>query len=591
MHSFIWQIWRIAAVMILLGASSVPVAAQDWPEFLQTKQLFRVIVKGKDADGITLQPVKGTAWAVAPGVLITADHVTGKAQIYQNASSSDKLFIPRRTVTIRFSAEKWDDGSVPKEYLNGIVTTSPFESIDAARIGFAELKANPFRLSACDIRKDAVYKVLKFNDGNVFQPIPVEIRLRAYGRSKLGDAGSVAVMGGLKGAIVEGDSGSPVIDPDGRVIGLVSAINADSGNAVQDEVHVTLVKSFLDLIPLQIGEAELLDIPCSERVRLKRVDQLEAELAEAQGSLKTLKTQKQALSDRLQELETRHVLMMRQVNTLLWNQVRLAEEAERAAIRSQPAEQDGDMAPEDQNAFLWEMNKAAFATEPNREPLRPTVKKISSELGSPNWKLTGAITSSGVNIDLAYHRTLSGPPYAVDMRFCLTPIIWDVPDGTASERDPSHRKFYEPLEGPFQKSADAFSHCPNVSHSANNDGGQDPNSVTKGRYQWSAPTFTIGMMKSLVTQQYPGRSWSGMYYLQIFEPVMADGETIAVTTDDVAGYRLHTRAFVDLIRDDVETQEASALPCKIYVDVRSLIEAVADGEENLPEENECTKNT
>ena len=240
MKSHLFTVLRLAAVMGMFSGASAQ--AQDWPGFLETKQLFRVIVKGLGADGTALQPVKGTAWAVAPGVLITADHVTGKALNYKNMSSSGKVFIPRRDVTVEVSATKKFQGVDPQKYPGGIVTTSPFESIDAARIGFPDLNAKPFNLSACDIIEENTYRVLKFNAGNVFQPKQVNISLKAYGRSNLGDAGSVVVMTGAKGTIKEGDSGSPVFGPDDRVIGLVSAINADSGSDVQDEVHVTLVK-------------------------------------------------------------------------------------------------------------------------------------------------------------------------------------------------------------------------------------------------------------------------------------------------------------------------------------------------------------
>lgn len=49
----------LAALLAALAAPAVK--ANDWPEFLETRQLFRVIVKGIGASGTALQAVKGTA--------------------------------------------------------------------------------------------------------------------------------------------------------------------------------------------------------------------------------------------------------------------------------------------------------------------------------------------------------------------------------------------------------------------------------------------------------------------------------------------------------------------------------------------------
>lgn len=584
------HILRLAAVFMII--SSVAAQAQDWPDILKPKQLFSVIVKGESASGTTLPPVKGTAWAVAPGVLITADHVTGKALNYKNASPSDKVFIPRRFVAVEVSPHKKYQGVKPLIFNDGIVTPSPFESIDAARIGFPDLEAAPFSLSACDIEPLINYQVLKFNNGDVFEPIPIAVSLKAYGRSKLGDAGSVVVMTGKKGAIKEGDSGSPVLDPTNqRVIGLVSAINDDSGSAVDNEVHVTLVKSFLDLIPFQIGDREFLDIPCSERIRLGRVDELNGELDTAKKSLEALAAENSSLAGRIDALEERNETLIQQVNTLLWNQVRLADETERSANKTVKLPIDDNAQPWAKNTILWEVNKEMFLTPPDYEPLRPTVTRISSELGKPKWVLSGSVDANNdVAITFAYERTLSGPPYSPHMVFCLTPIVWSVPSGTPSEKDPSHRKFYEAIEGPFTAGSNPLSPfdlesgapdlCEEVGHTAKDSGSQGSVSETKGSYKWTRSRGLVGGLLRNVKRQFPGSNWDGTYYLQIFEPLPeSDGGPMS--------YRLHTRAFVDVIREAGNSNEGSALPCKIFKDFRDLTYAVADSAEELPEENEC----
>ncbi len=588
MKRLLSRILQAAALPVALWGA--PAAAQDWPEFLQTRQLFRVVVTGLGADGTALQPVKGTAWAVAPGILITADHVTGKALNYKNMSSSDKVFIPRRDVTVEVGATKRYQGTPAEKYPQGIVTTSPFESIDAARIGFPDLTATPFDLSACDITASASYRVLKFNDGNVFQPKEVSITLKAYGRSNLGDAGSVVVMTGPKGTIIEGDSGSPVLGPDNRVIGLVSAINPDSGSDVRDEVHVTLVKSFLDLIPLQIGTHEYLDIPCSDRIRLRAIDELREGLTAAREDMAELHAQKDALKEQVETLAQRNDMLMVQINTLMHNQNWLASEAERAGTGTPGLPETQGLEILAANQMLHAANKTLVEKPSDLPPLRPTVTRISSELGNPEWTLSGSVSAkNNVAISLTYDRALSGPPYAEELVFCFTPIVFDVPPGTPNDQDPTNRNFYVPFEGPFKPSQtlvnwpfEAGSTSPDNCYPAGHSGYPTSDSVTRGSFQWSRQQGTLLDLIRGAQRRYPGSEWDGMYYFQVFELVPGSGEGEAM-------YKIHTRALIDLLRDAESANEGSAMPCKIFKDGPSLTEAVADGEEELPRENECSR--
>ena len=581
---------QTARLGIFALALTAPAAqAQDWPAFLETKQLFRVIVTGVGEAGTKLQPVKGTAWAIAPEVLITADHVTGKAQNFQNRDSSGKVFIPFRDVSVEVSATKVFDGDDAKKFSGGIVTPSPFESIDAARIGYPALGATPFQLSACEIVSDKSYRVLKFNNGDVFQPKPVPINLKAYGRSVLGDAGSVVVMSVSKGSIVESDSGSPVLDPENRVIGLVSAINDDTGSAVLDEVHVTLVRSFLDIIPLQIGETEFLDIPCSERVRLKQVDTLHVELDAANQSIETLRGEKEALASRLDVLEDRNTRLTQQVNALLWNQVSLARDAERATGETIAPPSDWDkLAPFDKNLVVFEEYQKELAKPLDEAPLRPTVTRISTALGNPKWTLQGGINSDqDVSITLAYERTLAGPPHSLDMYFCFRPIFWDVPGETPVRDNPTDAKFYEKYDGPFEEMSEGLNsnECEKISHTASNAPGTDPSSITKGYYNWEGPGRMMRLVKGFHDKIYPGVPWTGMYYLQIFEPVEnPDG--------DKTLYRLHARAIIDVLKDGEQTASASALPCQFFEASPAKsgdLAKMATGEQRLEEDEICAQ--
>lgn len=526
---------------------------------------------------------------MAPGVLITADHVTGKALNYENASRSDQVFIPRRDVSVQVSATKVFSGVKPENYPAGIVTPSPFESIDAARIGYANLNATPFSLSACEIESETDYRVLIFNDGNVYEPTPITIRLKAYGRSALGDAGSVAVMTGPSGMIEEGDSGSPVLAPDNRVIGLVSAINANSGSEVLDEVHVTLVRSFLDLIPLQIGQTELLDIPCSERIRLLEVDNLRDDLVVANNTIGQLTTRLDEMELGIGTLSDRNKILAAQINTLLRNQIRLAFEAERAGGDGVNMHGDEAMTVFEENILLADKGKDLFAQPLGRAPLRPTVSRISSALGNPKWTLSGRInTNQDVTITLAYERTLAGPPHSLNMYFCFRPIHWDVPGDTPVMNNPMDNKYYEKFDGPFEEMSDGLDplECDKVSHTASNAAGTDPNLITKGLFNTEIPNRVIRKLKSLHDREYPDRSWDGYYYLQVFAPIENPNGN-----DNL--YRLHTRAIIDVVRDADEVSAASGLPCRFFEDTpaksRDLLNELSQGNKQLEKDEICAQ--
>ena len=75
-----------------------------------------------------------------------------------------------------------------------------------------------------------------------------------------------------------------------------------------------------------------------------------------------------------------------------------------------------------------------------------------------------------------------------------------------------------------------------------------------------------------------------MYYFQIFE-IKKDPD------DGAPKYQVHTRALIDLLRDTDDPNEGSAMPCKLFKDGPSLIEAVADAQEDLPRKTECTQDT
>jgi hypothetical protein len=345
----------------------------------------------------------------------------------------------------------------------------------------------------------------------------------------------------------------------------VSAINDDSGSAVDDEVHVTLVRSFLDLVPFQLGGTELLDIPCSERVRLKAVDKLREQVG-------TLTAQNAELAA--------------QINTLMRSQIRLFAEAERAGREDMEVTDLSGASVIEQNIALSKRVKDLFDLPLIRPPLRPTVTAISSALGNPKWTLSGSInTNQDVTITLNYERTLAGPPHALDMYFCFRAILWDVPGDTPVRDNPTDAQYYEKFDGPFEEGQTGLDNneCEKVSHTAANAPGTDPNSITKGLYRWQGAANIIRRLKGFHDKLYPGKSWNGVYYLQIFEPMKSE-------QSDKLLYRLHARAIIDVTRE--EASSASALPCRYFETSPAKsgdLDKLASGELRLEEEEICAQ--
>ena len=85
-------------------------------------------------------------------------------------------------------------------------------------------------------------------------------------------------------------------------------------------------------------------------------------------------------------------------------------------------------------------------------------------------------------------------------------------------------------------------------------------------------------------RKYPNNDWDGSLYFQVFELKNSQ-------EDGTIKYHVHTRALIDVLRDPDNANEGSAMPCKIFKDGPSLIEAVADSEEELPRENVCAQDT
>ena len=181
------------------------------------------------------------------------------------------MIVPVRQIKLETPNSK-DKTEGVRELDNVRSTESPYSLVDIARLGTTnrEYNATPFRMSACGVNEDDSYYAFKFKRDesssgtsvNIWKPLKVELELGDYWHdSSLGDGHSVISMETSDSSpenVVSGDSGSPVLNSSNEVVGVIT-------NANGDNVAVTLVEAFLDLIPWRIDDDLLNNIPCSMR--------------------------------------------------------------------------------------------------------------------------------------------------------------------------------------------------------------------------------------------------------------------------------------------------------------------------------------
>ena len=226
---------------------SVATAQEKTPRDLAGSGLYRVLVKGKGPDGKRVTPRQGMAFAVAQDVLITARHVVGDARDWFNDSKAQSLAIPNRTVQISW-LDSYEGGEKPKSYAELFVTPAPTDSIDASKLTVNGITAASLGLSGCEIGTgaDAKYRALVLKDSkadSLAKPIFVPLVPEVYEPTIFGEFYVFNYEGTPPRPIQQTDSGSPILDGEGRVVGLVSG--TDGGN----RVLATLVPSFISLIP------------------------------------------------------------------------------------------------------------------------------------------------------------------------------------------------------------------------------------------------------------------------------------------------------------------------------------------------------
>lgn len=216
---------------------------------LAVRGYFHVTISGTDLDD-KKRTVVGKAFAIDADSLLTAGHVVDNKK-WQVIEVGD-LELRKRTIGIQWMKE-YGAGQAPLgPYKKLFVTPAAGEMLDAARLEVrGGLGANPLQLNACPIEVGSKYSVLinskSATDATALDnPQYIELKAPSTENTDYGELYTFLVQESYPRVLTQGDSGSPVVNKQGEVVGLLSAIVTKNG---QQLALVTLTESLLSLVP------------------------------------------------------------------------------------------------------------------------------------------------------------------------------------------------------------------------------------------------------------------------------------------------------------------------------------------------------
>lgn len=438
----------------------------DWPLQapddidLAPRQIF-----GLEVNGFPNLKLIGTAFAIDEQTLITARHVVGEHTSFRDlAPNSQHIHIPERFIEIRYTVDERQTSSV-QYYQDITVTPSPIRTVDAARLDLVDiLPVAPMTLSTCAINLQETYYLLKLLNGEPNEPRVVALTPDPSVFTGRGDLRTFTHNAPPSLAPVSGDSGSPVVDREGHVVGLLTAVD-------DRELYVTLTRTWLDLVPADVALA----CDPDPRVWPNRIADLQSEIDQLADQLQIQDQEFRATTDRLMGvINEQRELIDQQIVRIRWlttrtDSVELYSNAGLSAL-ADTEENISDMVEElrriiedampSMDTSQRERLQAGQARleEIDREladspSLVPTVREIRELLTRETLRLEARWAEptefSPENAlfprwELSYTRDLAAPVFARRAYFCLRPIFSSF-EGIRSFNDPENTDFYSAI--------------------------------------------------------------------------------------------------------------------------------------------------
>ncbi|THH34717.1 serine protease [Aliishimia ponticola] len=603
----------LTTVFLVLALSAGTASAQQWdikgPQGfdLETRQLFSIFTSGQARNENAL-PIKefGTGFAVAPRVLITAKHVTREDRVFENIATDDRVIIPGRNVELTY-AEKETLRAAIMPFVDVAVTQSPQTNTDAARLDLHtdEFNTAPLPLSICKLETGQDYYLLKFQQGVDQQGKVLASKDKRSPRAVAleFDSGVTARRGNLrrfklKSAMSEddpakpvpGDSGGPVIDSDGNVVGLLTALQGDVF------LWVTPTESFLDLVPAKIraqarcspdvegslgymvGTDKRLDTDLINlRARVKRdVEAMGARLSTIESNLIAeleATRNRLALADKnLAEAHARLAAQNKRLDSLIKETSSLSRRVlDELAFRSSRESMDHD----ELQSMMDKLRNSA--------PVVPVMLQMREDLGDAVWRFSVTPGGGGAGIpslNILFSRRISLPPDHPELIFCMRPML-ELAEGVRRKdhREDDFRSIYYFIESESTFFTGGLTTC--------KPSGVDD--ALRARKQASY-SFSLEFNQRVDDSLYPhlefGDPVGRYYYGYVFEP-----DAIEAAEADSFGVAPMLHRF--LFR--VGSQDLSDVDCYYFPqeDINAASEAVkafiTDADEKVREQYRCSQ--